>query len=86
MIKIAGSGSISQRHGSADPDSDLHTKMSWIRNTASLFSKKIIWVATVVNVTDSDSDSEVSEVITAEAETGRVSILFAASNVQCRLR
>jgi hypothetical protein len=24
MTKIAGSGSISQRHGSADPDPDLH--------------------------------------------------------------
>ncbi len=37
MTKIAGSasGSISQRHGSADPDPDPdHTKMSWIRNTA----------------------------------------------------
>jgi hypothetical protein len=36
MTKIAGSesgsGSISQRHGSADPDR-LHTKMSWMRNT-----------------------------------------------------
>jgi hypothetical protein len=31
-MKIEGSGSISQRHGSADPDPD-HTKMSWIRNT-----------------------------------------------------
>ncbi len=28
MTKIAGSGSISQKHGSADP-----AKMSWIRNT-----------------------------------------------------
>jgi hypothetical protein len=39
MTKIAGSGSesgtISQRHGSADPDPiRIHTKMSWIRNTA----------------------------------------------------
>jgi hypothetical protein len=32
MTKIAGSGSISQRHASAYPDQD-HTKMSWIRNT-----------------------------------------------------
>jgi hypothetical protein len=30
-----GSGSISQRHGSADPDPDP-PKMSWIRNTAIL--------------------------------------------------
>jgi hypothetical protein len=44
MTKIAGSGSISQRHGSADPEPDplvrgmdtrirIHPKMSWIRNT-----------------------------------------------------
>jgi hypothetical protein len=37
MTKIAGSrsesGSISQRHGSTDPDR-LRIKMSWIRNTA----------------------------------------------------
>ncbi len=33
MTKIAGSGSINQRHGSADPDPDPHY-MSWIRNTA----------------------------------------------------
>jgi hypothetical protein len=32
MTKIAGSGSISERHGSADPDPDPH-QMSWIRNT-----------------------------------------------------
>jgi hypothetical protein len=32
MTKIAGSGSISQRHGSADPDPDP-PQMSWIRNT-----------------------------------------------------
>jgi hypothetical protein len=32
MTKTAGSGSISQRHGSADPDP--YQKMSWIRNTA----------------------------------------------------
>jgi hypothetical protein len=32
MTKITGSGSISQRHGSADPD-PVHSKMSWIRNT-----------------------------------------------------
>jgi hypothetical protein len=33
-IEGSGSGSISQRHGSADPDPypDPH-KMSWIRNT-----------------------------------------------------
>jgi hypothetical protein len=31
----SASGSISQRHGSADPDPDwIHPKMSWIRNTA----------------------------------------------------
>ncbi len=30
MTKTAGPGSISQRHGSADPD---HTKLSWIQNT-----------------------------------------------------
>jgi hypothetical protein len=33
MTKIAGSGSISQRHGSADPDPDPHHKMSCIRST-----------------------------------------------------
>jgi hypothetical protein len=33
LMKIVGSGSISQRHGSEDLDPDLH-KMSWIRNTA----------------------------------------------------
>ncbi len=32
MMKIEGSGSISQRHGSADPAPDPHQK-SWIRNT-----------------------------------------------------
>jgi hypothetical protein len=31
--EIAGSGSISQRHGSVDPGIRIHTKMSWIRNT-----------------------------------------------------
>ncbi len=34
LIKIEGSGSISQCHGSADPDP--HPKMSWTRNTASV--------------------------------------------------
>jgi hypothetical protein len=33
MTKIAGCGSISQRHRSPDPIR-IHTKMSWIRNTA----------------------------------------------------
>jgi hypothetical protein len=33
MTKMAGSGSISQRHESADPDPYPH-QMSWIRNTA----------------------------------------------------
>jgi hypothetical protein len=32
-MKTAGSGSISHRNGSADPDPWIHTKMSWIRNT-----------------------------------------------------
>jgi hypothetical protein len=33
----SGSGSISQRHGSADPDPNrIRTKISWIRNTATL--------------------------------------------------
>jgi hypothetical protein len=41
MTKIAGSGSISQRHGSADPD-PVHTKMSWIRNTALKTVKEVL--------------------------------------------
>jgi hypothetical protein len=37
MTKIAGSGSISQRHGSADPDPypDPHQNCAWIRKIAS---------------------------------------------------
>jgi hypothetical protein len=42
-MKIAGSGSgsLSQRHGSADPRImiRIHTKMSWIRNTGSTVCK-----------------------------------------------
>jgi hypothetical protein len=41
MTKMAGSGSISQRHGSA-PRAQIririHTKMSWIRNTGFTWS------------------------------------------------
>ncbi len=37
--KIAGSGSISQRHGSSDPDPDPH-QMSWIHTTTLLEKKK----------------------------------------------
>ncbi len=44
-MKIAGSGSesgsISQRHGSADPDPDPH-KMSWIRDTDHNEKKKLV--------------------------------------------
>jgi hypothetical protein len=47
IMKIArpgsasGSGSISQRHGSADPDPRIlnHTKMSWNRNNYVIFFK-----------------------------------------------
>ncbi len=40
VTKIAGSGSISQRHGSADPNPDP-PKMSWIGNTAFFNSQEL---------------------------------------------
>ncbi len=45
MTKIAGFGSasesISQRHGSADPDPDSHIKMSWLRNARGTLEKRL---------------------------------------------
>jgi hypothetical protein len=53
MTKIGGSGSASgsirQTHGSADPI-QIHTKMSWIRNTASQSIKHVLLVNTVFSL------------------------------------
>jgi hypothetical protein len=39
MTKIAGSGSISQRHGSPDPDPPQNV---WIRNTGFFLARRLV--------------------------------------------
>ncbi len=54
-----GSGSISQRHGSADPDPiRICTKMSWIRNTGSLQRSPILSLNKPCTKVYSPSDGE----------------------------